>query len=79
MRILEIKHQESGGHCGVKLNDFGIDDLKSIKSIINQLYKEKVITVHEGAQGKLIKLNKPKHANFEKVVDKNKSSMPQHK
>jgi len=55
--LLEKKHKSSGGHCGIKLVDFGIN-IKDLKIILNELFKEKKISVHDSPHGKLIKLKK---------------------
>lgn len=63
LEILKEKSRTSGGHCGTyapdimqKLN-MKYDDLKPY---LNSLYKQKLITIHEGAHGKLIFYKKPK-------------------
>lgn len=52
--LLKEKHKKSGGHCGIVLVNFGID-LKKLKPILNKLYKEKLISIHDNQHGKLIK------------------------
>lgn len=65
LTLLEAKHNSSGGHCGMKLTDFEGMSLKELKSELNLLYSERLITIHPGAQGKIIKLRKEKHVGYE--------------
>ncbi|WP_407324044.1 hypothetical protein R5O24_02875 [Tenacibaculum maritimum] len=51
---LKKKYEKSGGHCGLYIKDFN-GNLKDIKQALNELYKSKKITVHDGIHGKLIK------------------------
>lgn len=55
LEILNKKHESSGGHCGVKLIDFGMDT-NQLKLVLNELFKEGKISVHDNQHGKLIKL-----------------------
>jgi len=57
LKQLEEKHISSGGHCGLRLVDFGID-FYVLKTYLNQLYLDGLITIHDNHQGKLIKLKK---------------------
>lgn len=56
--ILKEKKRLSNGHCGTYpvtiVNQLGIPFSK-LRPILNGLYKEKLITIHEGPHGKLIK------------------------
>jgi len=54
---LEEKQTSSGGHCGVQLVDFGIP-LKTLKPILNELYKKGLISVHDNHKGKIIRIIK---------------------
>lgn len=54
---LEEKHKSSGGHCGIQLVDFGIP-LKTLKPILNELYKKGLISVHDNHKGKIIRIIK---------------------
>jgi hypothetical protein len=55
IKQLKIKHKSSGGHCGVLIYDFNIP-LIELKPILNDLYKQNKISVHDNHKGKLIKL-----------------------
>lgn len=55
LNILKEKHESSGGHCGVQLVKFEMR-LTELKSLLNQLYLDEKITVHDSVHGKLIKL-----------------------
>ena len=57
IKQIKEKHISSGGKCGVKLIDFGIS-IKKLKPILNQLYKDDLITVHDNHHGKLVMLKK---------------------
>ena len=59
--VLKAKHVKSGGNCGitlVKLNRSTKIDLNELKTLINALCLEKLITFHPGAQGMLFKYRK---------------------
>lgn len=56
---LKTKHDKSGGHCGLYINDFEGNG-NDIKQALNELYKSKKITVHDGIHGKLIKYRNEK-------------------
>lgn len=51
------KHNATGGNNGISLvtlkNDLNID-IKELKSILNELHKEKKITVKKGSNGTLV-------------------------
>lgn len=51
---LKEKHNQSGGHCGIKLTDFKLEFIE-VKPILNKLFKEKKISVHDHQHGKIIK------------------------
>lgn len=57
-KILIDKKIRSGGNCGTYpvgiMQKLGVE-YKILRPILNQLYKEKLITIHEGQHGKLIK------------------------
>ena len=57
LKILKDRHEKSGGHCGTRLVTFGIS-FKILKPLINGMYQNGIVTVHDGANGKLIKLIK---------------------
>lgn len=56
--FLKDKHEKTAGHCGTTVatlkNELGIE-LVELRKILNQLYKEKKITIHDGIHGKLVK------------------------
>ena len=55
IKQIKEKHNKTGGHCGTLIYNFNIR-LSDLKPILNDLYKNNKITVHDGAHGKLIKL-----------------------
>ncbi len=55
LKILKEKHLKTGGHCGVLIYHFDYD-LTELKKTLNQMYKDRLITVHDGPHGELIKL-----------------------
>ena len=55
LKQIKDKSTSSGGHCGLKLVDFNIP-LEKLKPILNELFTEGLITVHDNQHGKLIKL-----------------------
>ena len=59
IEILEDLHASSSGHCGMRMSDLMQEvtiEFADLKTTVNQLYKDKKITVHDHTQGKLIKL-----------------------
>lgn len=52
---LEQKHKQSGGHCGLYITDFG-GDIKELRKVLNKLFVDNKITIHDGIHGKLIKI-----------------------
>lgn len=66
IKILEDKYQESKGHSGIyfpqvfAILNIPLTEVANVRNIINNLYKEKLIKVTDGAKGKLIFINKPK-------------------
>lgn len=61
--LLQEKSTKSGGHCGTYLPELLLGlkiKHEEIKEPLNQLFKEKKITIRPGSQGKLIFLGKPK-------------------
>ena len=48
------KQNQTAGHCGTRLTEFNLP-LKELKLILNELFKEGVITVHDNQHGKIIK------------------------
>ena len=56
--FLSQKHRDTAGHCGTIVaalkNELGCE-IKELRSALNQLYKEKKITIHDGAHGQLVK------------------------
>lgn len=55
LKILKEKHLKTGGHCGVLIYNFNYN-LMELKDTLNKMYSEGLITVHDGAHGKLIKI-----------------------
>jgi hypothetical protein len=51
---IKQKHIGSGGHCGLYISDF-VGNLGDIKKALNELFKEKKITVHDGIHRQIIK------------------------
>lgn len=56
LETLKEQHDKTGGHCGLYITDFK-GNLQELKKEINELYKAKKITIHDGIHGKLIKYN----------------------
>ncbi|WP_435416291.1 hypothetical protein [Polaribacter aestuariivivens] len=54
---LEEKNKLSGGHCGMYITEFE-GEMKELKTILNDLYIQNKITIHDGIHGKLIKTKK---------------------
>ncbi len=58
LRKLKEQHDKSGGHCGLYLTELkrelNISQAK-LKEELNELYKNKEISVCQGIHGKLIK------------------------
>ena len=61
--LLQAKNKKSGGHNGSYIPEL-LQELKvpysKIIEPLNELHKEKKITIHPGSQGKLIFWGKPK-------------------
>lgn len=57
IKKLEEKDKISGGHCGCYITDFE-GDFKELRKIMNDLYVQNKITIHDGIHGKLIKIKK---------------------
>ena len=59
LEILKEEKRKSGGHCGTYpmtiAGALGIT-IGEARNILNHLYKEKKITVHDAQHGKLVKL-----------------------
>lgn len=58
LEIVEHKHKETGGHCGVTPAEIRLligCDYAKIKEALNRLYKHGKISVHQGKDGKLVK------------------------
>jgi hypothetical protein len=57
LNLLEEYHRKTGGKCGLSFVNICIELSVSneiIKPILNYLYKQKVILIREGINGKLI-------------------------
>ena len=55
--ILELKKASSAGHCGFTITQIHSQlngDLKQLKQIMNELFKENIINIRHGIHGKLI-------------------------
>ena len=56
--FLKNKHERTAGHCGTTVaalkKELGCE-MTELRSALNQLYKEKKITIRDGAHGKLVK------------------------
>ena len=76
LKLLEEKHNESAGYCGVLLVELmriTKKPNKALRTILNELRRTKVIKVREGAQGGLIFINKPFKTNNEtRILNSNK-------
>lgn len=57
IKKLELKYKQSGGHCGLYITDFD-GEIKELRKILNQLFIENKITIHDGIHGKLIKIKR---------------------
>lgn len=59
LEILKGKYKISGGHCGTYPVDL-VNKLdlpySELRTYLNQMYKEKLITIHNGSRGKIIKI-----------------------
>lgn len=54
---LELKHKQTGGHCGLYIQDFEVEFHK-LRNLLNELYVDNKISIHDGIHGKLIKIKK---------------------
>ena len=52
---LTEKQNLTGNHCGMYLAQFGIG-INALKKELNKMYKDGLIEIRDGGQGKLIKL-----------------------
>ena len=64
LSLIRDKYELSGGHCGTYAVDLchGIGrPYHEVKAVLNALYREGLIRVHDGSRGSLVMLNKPKN------------------
>jgi len=54
---LKLKDKQSGGHNGCYIFDFE-GNFSELKLVINELYKNNIITYHDGIHGKIFKIKK---------------------
>ena len=63
-QILEIliqKHERTAGHCGTRVAEISNqlnEPFKEVRKILVQMFKDRIITAHPGAQGELLKIVK---------------------
>lgn len=61
LKTLEAYHDKTGGHCGITSASLTSQlnvEFKEMKPVLNQLYKDKKITVHPNVHGLLVKIKK---------------------
>lgn len=74
MQLVNEKHEESGGNCGIYLTQL-IRDLNAcvieIGNDISELHKENLIEVHQGIHGVLIMKKLSKNEQSRKKIQAN--------